>query len=183
MLGILLQKESVLVVAIQKTDKCVKMKLPNGKTVDILADVFSQISRWLQVNQNDPESGGYILGYRHIDTDNISLEYVTCPQPLDIRSRTSFRMRDPKHKIFLLRGKISKSYYMGLWHTHPQERPTPSGTDWEDWNDTLRMDRTACNYIFFIIAGTNELRVWAGDSETKRIDELLECAKEGEIYA
>ena len=172
----------MLVVAIEITDKCVKMRLPNGKTVDILSTVFNQISEWLQESIHDSESGGYILGYRHKDTGNISLEYVTVPQPLDIRERTSFKMKDPKHKIFLLRGKVSKSYYMGVWHTHPQETPIPSGIDWDDWKDTLIQDRSACEYIIFLISGTRRIRVWAGNSDTKEIVELPECEKEGNIY-
>ena len=50
--------------------QCVKMKLPNGKVVDILADVFSEMTKWIQTNAESPESGGYIVGYKHSETDN-----------------------------------------------------------------------------------------------------------------
>jgi integrative and conjugative element protein (TIGR02256 family) len=177
-----LQKECVIVVAIEIANKCVKMRLPNGRTVDILETVFKQINKWIQIDEKDPESGGFILGYKHKETGNVSLEYVTVPQPLDIRDRINFKIRDPKHKILLLRGKICKSYYMGVWHTHPERTPIPSRIDWDDWNDTLLKDRTACEYVFFLIAGTEGIRIWVGDLETKKIEEIYECEKEGNIY-
>ncbi|MCH4039362.1 MAG: hypothetical protein LKE79_05075 [Lachnospiraceae bacterium] len=33
------------------------------------------------------------------------------------------------------------------------------------------------SYIFFIIAGTEEWRIWAGTFETQKIQELFECDK------
>lgn len=71
---------------------------------------------------------------------------------------------------------------MGVWHTHPQTIPEPSSIDWEDWNETLKVDRTACEYVFFIIAGTEGARVWVGDFKIKKIFEIFECQKEGNLY-
>ena len=177
-----MQKESVIVVAIEIINKCVKMRLPNGRTVDILENVFKQVAEWIQIDYKDPESGGFILEYQHQGTGNVSLEYVTVPQSLDFRDRINFKIRDPRHKIMLLRGKLRKSYYMGVWHTHPQKIPIPSGIDWDDWNDTLLKDKTACEYVFFLISGSEGIRVWVGNSETKKIEEIYECEKEGRFY-
>lgn len=158
------------------------MKLPNGKVVDVLPEVFLEISKSIQNNNYKPEGGGFILGYKHERTGNISLEYVTSPQPLDIRSRGYFKIRDPIHKILLLKGRTRKSFYMGLWHTHPQTIPNPSSIDWQDWHETLIIDKTASEYAFFIIAGTEGIRIWVGDFKTKHIVEIFECEKEGELY-
>jgi integrative and conjugative element protein (TIGR02256 family) len=167
---------------IEIANRCIKMKLPNGKVVDILPEVFMEINKWIQNDNCKPESGGFILGYEHEGTGNISLEYVTCPQPLDIRSRVNFKMRDPLHKILLLKGRARKSFYMGVWHTHPQTIPDPSLVDWDDWNDTMVMDKTASEYVFFLIAGTEGIRVWVGDFITKHIVEIFECEKDGDLY-
>jgi len=158
------------------------MKLPNGNVVDILPEVFQEISKWIQNVEHAPESGGFILGYKHEGTGNISLEYVTYPQILDIRSRVCFKIRDPIHRILLLKARTRKSFYMGVWHTHPQTIPEPSAVDWDDWNDTLIKDKTASEYVFFLIAGTESIRVWVGDFKTKRIIEIFECWKEGGLY-
>lgn len=167
---------------IEISNRCIKLKLPNEKVVDILPEVFEEIKKWIQNDDNSPESGGFLVGYQHKGTGNVSLENATYPQPLDYRDRIHFEIRDPKHKLYLLRARVRKSYYMGVWHTHPQRIPEPSTIDWEDWYGTLEVDRTACEYVFFIIAGTEGIRVWVGNFKTKEIKEIIECQKEGDLY-
>mgnify|MGYP003882030747 FL=1 len=132
----------------------------------------------MQDDNKKPESGGYIVGYQHEGTGNISLETVSHPFFFDIKNRISFKIRDPLHKVFLKKARERKSYYMGVWHTHPQSVPVPSAIDWNDWNETMRSDKTGCQYVFFIIAGTNEWRLWIGDLLTGEIIEGQECFKD-----
>lgn len=170
------------VVAIEIQKKCIKMQLPNGHTVDILPNIFEEIAKWLQIDPTDLEAGGFLVGYKDYKSGNISLDGLSHPYILDIRNRIHFNIVDSKHKSFLLRAKAQRSYYMGVWHTHPQTIPEPSSIDWEDWNETLKVDRTACEYVFFIIAGTEGARVWVGDFIAKKIFEIFECQKEGNLY-
>ena len=71
---------------------------------------------------------------------------------------------------------------MGVWHTHPQNVPIPSSIDWDDWYGTLEVDKTGCEYAFFVILGISEMRVWVGDFRTKIIIEIQECQKQNGIY-
>lgn len=159
------------------------MNLPNHKVVDILTPVFDEIYKWSQDSEEKPESGGYIVGYQHVKTGNISLEAVSHPYCMDVKNRVRFDIRDPRHKLFLKKAERKRSYYMGVWHTHPQRVPIPSSIDWNDWHKTLLLDKTASQYIFFVIAGMQEIRVWAGDYRTGEIIELAETAKnEDGIY-
>lgn len=164
------------------TNSCKKMKLPNGKVVDILSSVFEEISNWIQNSEEKKEAGGYIVGYQHSKTGNITLENISIPYKFDKRTRFYFGMRDPRHQLFLLNQSREKSFYMGVWHTHPEINPEPSTIDWNDWDETLDVDRTGCNYIFFVIAGIHELRFWVGDFESKEIVEIFECKKVGDLY-
>lgn len=159
-------------------NKCVKMKLPNGRVVDILSPVLDEIAKWLQDEGEKPESGGYIVGYQHAITGNVSLEAVSHPYFLDIKNRVRFDIRDPQHNVFLKKAQRRKSYYMGVWHTHPQSFPVPSSIDWNDWNETIRSDKTGCQYVFFIIAGVDKWRLWIGDLLTREIIEGQECLKD-----
>lgn len=164
-------------------NKCVKMILPNGRIVDILSGVLDEINLWLQDEKGKPESGGYIVGYQNEKTGNISLEGVSHPFLLDVRKRMYFGMRDPRHRLFLKKAYKRKSYYMGVWHTHPESVPKPSCIDWDDWRATMCLDKTGCQYVFFIIAGIDEWRLWVGDSRTGEIEEVWECPKNAEgIY-
>lgn len=164
------------------TNSCKKMKLPNGKVVDILSTVFEEINKWLQDSDEKTEAGGYVVGYQHCGTQNVTLEYISHPYMLDNRKRFSFAMRDPRHKIFLLNNMRRKSFYMGVWHTHPQIIPEPSSIDWKDWYETLEVDKTGCEYVFFVIAGVKEMRVWVGNFKNKNIIEIFECAHSDGIY-
>jgi integrative and conjugative element protein (TIGR02256 family) len=165
-------------VVIEAKNKCVKMNLPNHKVVDILTPVFDAICKWLQDSEEKPESGGYIVGYQHIKTGNISLEAVSSPYFMDVKTRIRFDIKDPRHKLFLKKAERKRSYYMGVWHTHPQRIPVPSGIDWNDWRETLVSDITASQYVFFVIAGTHEIRIWVGDYKTGKITELIETSKD-----
>jgi proteasome lid subunit RPN8/RPN11 len=69
---------------------------------------------------------------------------------------------------------------MGVWHTHPQNVPIPSNIDWDDWEKTLQTDRTGSEYIFYIIAGTEQWRMWVGNIESGEIVEGVECHKNSE---
>ncbi len=162
--------------------RCYKCRLPNGKVVDVLSDVVEEISRWLQFGQDEPESGGYILGYQHGATNNITLEFVTTPQSKDIRNRIRCVLRDFLHLNIIKLARKNKSYYMGVWHTHPQTTPVPSSIDWDDWNKTLIEDKTGCEYAFFIIVGTINFRIWVGNFEDNSITEIFECEALDGLY-
>ena len=60
--------------------------------------------------------------------------------------------------------------------------PEPSPIDWRDWYETLEVDRTGCEYVFFIIAGFRDIRIWVGDFKEKNIIEIFECKKVGGLY-
>lgn len=164
-------------------NRCFKIQLPNGSVVDVLSSVFEEIRKWVQDTESKPESGGYIIGYCHKKSGNYSLESVSHPYCNDLRSPTRFDILDSQHQIFLNKARRAKSYYLGVWHTHPQMIPTPSSVDWTDWRETLLVDQTGCQYVFFIIAGIVEWRLWVGEFETGTIEEVFECEKNSDgIY-
>jgi integrative and conjugative element protein (TIGR02256 family) len=51
--------------------------------------------------------------------------------------------------------------YLGEWHTHPEQHPTPSGIDWQNWQRKLLVDRFT-EPIFFVIVGIAAIHVWEG---------------------
>ena len=174
--------KGIVQFAMKIEPRCYKCRLPNGKVVDILSDVMVEISQWLQFDKSHPESGGYILGYQHGTTNNITLEFVTTPQKRDIRNRIKCVLRDFIHFKIINSARKNKSYYMGVWHTHPQTVPIPSNTDIQDWNSSLNAEKTGCEYIFFLIAGIEDVRIWVGDFTTKNIIEIFEKSMKEGIY-
>lgn len=166
----------------QIESRCYKFKLPNGRVVDILSELIDEMSKWLQHNTHAPESGGYIIGYQNRKTGNITLESITPPHEQDTCSRIRCTIKDFFHRRILRKAQSKSSYYMGVWHTHPQRFPTPSSIDYRDWEQSIRYERTGGDYIFFLIAGTEGFRVWVGDFLSREIIEINEIQRMGALY-
>ena len=64
---------------VRMKNRCVKVQLPNGKVADILSSVIDEMRTWIQDTEEKPESGGYIVGYQHKESENISLENISHP--------------------------------------------------------------------------------------------------------
>ncbi len=163
-------------------NRCIKYRLPNGHTVDILPHVIETMSSFKQTLSNLPESCGYIFGYKDKNTKNITLSDITKPQKNDYRMRFYCSLKDVNHKVILKLQATNKNYYMGVWHTHPQATPVPSITDWDDWNKTLLEDNTGSEYVFFIIVGTINTRIWVGSFIDNSITEIYECESTNGVY-
>jgi len=118
---------------------------------------FRQRSWW------QSEAGGVLLGRHLLDSDDLVVDEITTPQNSDRRGRLSF-FRSKRHgKIAQTRWseEASTLAYLGLWHTHPEVDPTPSGVDLKDWEQALSKDTFPGNQLFFPIVGIERIRVWS----------------------
>ena len=101
-------------MVIDKNCNCVKLKLPNNKVADVLSTALCEMYQWIQDSYEKQESGGYIVGYRHKETGNVSLEAVSHPYAFDVKNRIRFQIKDSHHILFLKKARCNKSYYMGV---------------------------------------------------------------------
>lgn len=118
----------------------------------------------LQTYPNALESGGLLLGRIFGSGNDSAIEVATLPGKGDQQSRHSF-YRSGRHQ------RIADKYwrksgetrtYLGSWHTHPEARPAPSGTDMNDWRQALRKDVFYSKGLLFVIAGTDFFGFWHG---------------------
>lgn len=170
----------IFVMRIEK--RCYKFKIDNGPIVDLTPNIIEKVIPYLQVSGNTSEAGGCLVGFENNKTSNITLNDISLPGNKDIRTRIFCKLRDKVHKIFLKRQLQEKNFYMGNWHTHPQTNPIPSYIDLNDWKSALYKDKTGCNYIFFIIFGTSEFKIWYGDFANHTITELKEMKRNNDFY-
>lgn len=145
------------------SNRIIKYLLPDGTDLIIHAQVVDTFLHHTQKNSNDPESGGFLLGYENSRTSSIVVENITLPQGDDRKSSTYFLLRDSKHISFLEKSKIEKSFFLGSWHTHPEDNATPSIIDWKDWKKSRKNERPGSRYMVFIIVGRKEIGVWCVD--------------------
>lgn len=97
-------------------------------------EVLSVFQRHIQAGPSDLEGGGLLLGY--VRGSHLEIVEATVPTKFDRRFRTFFeRMRELHEHIAQKRWADSDGLvrYIGEWHTHPQDYPTPSGTDLTEW--------------------------------------------------
>ena len=93
-------------------------------------DVLILISKFIQSKQKQHEAGGILLG--QVKENNIYITRVSFPSNQDKSSRFSFsRNKDYAQAIidFEFHNSNKRTIYLGEWHTHPEELPTPSTTD------------------------------------------------------
>lgn len=128
----------------------------------IVDEAVQQMLEFRQRSWWRAEAGGVLLGRHLLDTEDVVVDEVTTPQKSDRRSRFSF-FRSKRHGIIAQNRwseEASTLAYLGLWHTHPETDPTPSGVDRNDWIQALSSDTFDGDRLFFPIVGIERIRVW-----------------------
>jgi integrative and conjugative element protein (TIGR02256 family) len=145
----------------------------DGRLIFIEATI-TQLRQHVQCSDNQPESGGALLGRHLLDSSNLVVDEITVPQRKDKQRRFSFFRSKSHNDLAIQRWRETKGTmaYLGLWHTHPESVPTPSRTDLNDWEKASFGDSYEGDRLFFAIVGTEEIKVWS-KTRTGPIEELL----------
>jgi len=137
-------------------------KIDGGK-FEIGSEALIQIQKFMQDKNFKREAGGVLLGRYIQDSLDIVIDEVTVPMWGDRRGLFHFfRVRRPHQKMIDRYWKKSEGTinYLGEWHTHPENIPTPSDRDINDWERQLNEDFFDGNSLHFIILGIEGLRAW-----------------------
>lgn len=122
-------------------------------------DAMQLIRAYRQDHPTIPEAGGVLLGFRR--GSHLQVTGATPPGRDDKRSRTSFHRATAGHQAAARehwRANDEAGDYVGEWHTHPEEVPTPSMVDLREW--AIVMERHRGKPMIFVIVGTQ--REWFG---------------------
>jgi integrative and conjugative element protein (TIGR02256 family) len=142
----------------------ISFRRAGGRQLLIGPEALRVLREHTQFTAQQPEAGGVLIGRHLLESDDIVVDTVTSPMPGDRQSRYRFFRARARHQAVLdeaWRSSAGTETYLGEWHTHPEVSPTPSGTDWREWQRKLRDDRYS-NVLFFVIVGTHTLSVWEG---------------------
>ena len=162
-------KVVIYVVEYTKINEIKKIKLKDNVIIDIFPEVQKVIFDNVQREDTSTEAGGLLIGYENINTSNISITLATQPQNDDKRTRYTLKLS--KEHIAISEQLEWPYGYMGTWHTHPSNSPTPSFIDHKDWKQCIKENANKTNYLIFIIAGKCGFKVWLGDCKTGKIIE------------
>ena len=123
---------------------------------DAVIDVFA---KYAQVSPSAPESGGILLG--HVRTPHLEILEASEPTFWDKRLRYFFDRGSRGHREMAerrWRDSDGLVRYVGEWHTHPEDYPTPSYVDRAGWIE-LANKRQDQRPVLAIVVGRKALHV------------------------
>lgn len=137
------------------------------------------MNSYCQSKRTDAEAGGMLFGRFIIDSNDIVIDDLSVPMKGDIRKRTYFHRSVKNHQEVLnlvYEESSGTCHYVGEWHTHPENDPSPSDIDLKNWHRVMFMTITESNLFLFIIVGITRIRIWQGNKKLNQIIplELLE---------
>lgn len=124
------------------------------KSVVFTSEVVSLFEKYKQIEKKQHESGGILLG--KVYNDLIIIDQISEPSNEDKSGRYYF-YRDVK-KAQKITEKVWKEsngerIYLGEWHTHPEDIPTPSRDDKKLIENMLKYSRMEIDFLFMVIIG------------------------------
>lgn len=131
---------------------------PVGAMLLIESSLLRRLEEFRQVGATTPESGGILMGYRRGVHTHIT--EATFPVREDVRHRFGFVRRAEHHtQLAVQRWHETDETldYVGEWHTHPEDSPSPSSIDLMHWRKIVR---TSPRQMAFLIVG--RVSIWLG---------------------
>lgn len=139
-------------------------------------EVLNLMITYVQDKRYKREAGGVLIGRFIKNSKHIVVDEISVPMAGDIRSRTFFKRGVKKHQELIDKAWESSNgtmNYLGEWHTHPENYPSPSNVDLASWKLKLTKDTFSSRYLYFIIVGIKEISVWEGDRRKLKIKKLF----------
>jgi integrative and conjugative element protein (TIGR02256 family) len=122
------------------------------------AEVLHILDKYIQRKLSDPESGGIILG--KVTSDTIQIQRLSTPTELDKCSRMNFERHRLSAQI-VINYEHANSYgqvaYLGEWHTHPEDYPSPSSTDIKMIKQQFAQNKIHTDFLILLIQGRKSL--------------------------
>lgn len=122
----------------------------------VLADgVLEHFDCHKQVTNQHLEAGGQL--FARFDGNVVRIDQATGPRATDRRSIKSFIPNRLMERCEIRRLFKIGLHYVGDWHTHPEQQPTPSGTDVGSFRDMFLKSKHRLASFVMIIVGTAPL--------------------------
>jgi len=137
----------------------------NGGLVELGAHAVAALMKQRQMDDGAPEGGGVLLGRLILNTEDIVVDEITQPGPHDKGTRYWFRRsrKTAQPRVDAAwRESAGTRIYLGDWHSHPEDHPTPSCVDRRDWNRVLKQAVYEQDFLLFAIVGRDSVALWEG---------------------
>lgn len=110
----------------------------SGGLLVIMPTALNILLKYRQMNRLSKEAAGVLIGERR--GKHIIVHEVSEPGDGDIRRRCFVDRKGPHHQLAVddaFARSSGRLQYLGEWHTHPEDYPSPSPTDIGTWRRHL----------------------------------------------
>jgi len=151
-------------------------RLPQAKwTLEFSAAALETIAAHVQHGRMSKESVGQLFS-KDLTGDQLVVDIATRLTPT-VATRTRVRF-DTERAMYERRVLVEQGLHcIGLWHTHPEPMPAPSGEDLLLAREHALAAQPQLSGLVFAIAGTlpfpSGLRVWVDDGRQLRLAEAV----------
>lgn len=140
--------------------------------VILCSSVIDQVTLHRQICHNAPESGGQL--FAHITPSEIVISCATGPYKEDRRSRFRLTLDRWRQRLDIARLFSQGLHFVGEWHTHPEEHPSPSELDLANMRECFVKSKHQLHSFLMMIVGTDtsEEGIWLSqhnDFQYKRL--------------
>ncbi|WP_424963704.1 Mov34/MPN/PAD-1 family protein [Metapseudomonas otitidis] len=140
----------------------------SGGLLVVMPTALNILIKYRQMNRLSNEAAGVLIGERR--GKHIIVYEVSEPGDGDIRRRCFVDRRGPHHQLAVddaFARSSGRLQYLGEWHTHPEDYPSPSSIDIGTWHRNLS---TKEDMVLMIIGRKG---VWAARKTPERPQQLL----------
>jgi integrative and conjugative element protein (TIGR02256 family) len=117
-------------------------------------EAMAQFSRWRQIGIGAAEAGGQLFARE--DGDIVRVMEATAPRAGDRRWRFGFQPDRAAERAEILQRHSHGLHFVGDWHTHPEDIPTPSARDVQSTVDMFMRSTHHLNWMLLVIVGRRE---------------------------
>lgn len=134
------------------------MKFTDGKVIVQFEDnVLLHFEEYRQMECSDLEAGGQLFIKNINNKKELLICKATGPKKSDARGIRFFDINMRLAKIEIKRYYEKGLYFVGDWHTHPQDEPVPSSLDIESIQDCCTKSEPSrdfkVNFLVMVIVG------------------------------
>ena len=138
----------------------------------IKKEIILELSNYRQITVHKNENGGMLIGSKLLHDNILESNDMTHPLIEDSFSPTTFKRSNSHNDILKEKWKKSNhtKMYLGEWHTHPQDIPSPSSEDIDNWVKLMERSKTESEILMFIIIGRKMNVLIIGEKHSKNIN-------------
>jgi integrative and conjugative element protein (TIGR02256 family) len=126
-----------------------------SQTLVLEKSVLQHVEKFRQLNPFHTEAGGQLFGY--VNEIEIRLMIATGPYRRDQRGRYNYRSDHNSAQKVIEKFAKNGLCYLGEWHTHAEDFPSPSASDIDAMDKLLGHSKLNVNGLLMLIVGRSNL--------------------------